>query len=260
MLQKSINDFKRGLDLYYVWAHQAYHDITAKYKRTVLGSFWIAGSMLVTSFSFAIIFGQLFHLSLQDALPYTMAGILVFGLVAFIFGEGAEMFLGSGGIIKNHAYPFTFYAFHTVCKNFFLFLHNLVVYFVVMATINALVIPNWTILPGIAICLIFMFTWGMLLGMLASRFRDMRFMLAYMGQIFSILTPIFWRTDGLHGAVLTAVNLNPMYVMIQIVREPLLGIMPSATMWNVALGYTGLGILLWLFFFSAYRRRIPFWV
>ncbi len=260
MLAKVFKDLGAGLGLYYVWIYQAYHDITAKYKRTVLGTFWIAGGMVVTSVSMSVIFGALFHMNLRQALPYIMAGILTFSLTSYIFYDGAEMFMTSGGIIKNHAYPFTFYAFHTLCKSFFLFLHNLVVYWLFMVIIGAFRIPHWTILLSLPLVLICLFFWGMLSGMVASRFRDMRFMLPYTGQMLSTLTPVFWRADTLHGAVLLAVRLNPMYDLIQLIRDPLLGQAPDASIWGLSLAYTGVGIVVWLIAFSLLRRRIPFWV
>lgn len=260
MFERSLRDLVAGIKLYYVWVYQAYHDITAKYKRTVLGSLWVSGGMVVTSISIAVIFGALFGQSLQEALPYTMAGILVFGMVGYVFYDGAEMFMTSGGIIKNHAYPFTFYAFHTVCKSFFLFLHNVVVFWILMVIIGTIAIPNWSLVFGLIIALIFMFTWGMLAGMLAARFRDMRIMLPYLGQLFSMLTPIFWRAENLPPNILFIVNLNPIYQVIQIVRMPLMGQMASSTAWSIALAYTAAGVVIWALVFTGFRRRIPFWV
>jgi ABC-2 type transport system permease protein/lipopolysaccharide transport system permease protein len=260
MFSKAIKDLNAGTKLYYVWIYQAYHEITAKYKRTVLGTFWIAGGMIVTSVSMAIIFGALFHQDIKVSLPYVMAGILIFGMVAYVFFDGAEMFMNSGGIIKNHAYPFTFYAFHTVCKSFFLFLHNLAVYWLFMLAIGAFKIPHWSFLLALPVIWVFMFSWGMIAAMVASRFRDMRFMLPYVGQLLSMLTPIFWRADNLPPKILLVINLNPLYQLVQIAREPLLGHVASNLAWELALGYTALGVVLWFFAFAKFRRRIPFWV
>ncbi|CAN1484367.1 hypothetical protein MCEMIH15_00004 [Caulobacteraceae bacterium] len=43
---KAFADLSNGLGLSHVWVHQAYHVISAKYKRTVLGSLWISGAMV----------------------------------------------------------------------------------------------------------------------------------------------------------------------------------------------------------------------
>jgi ABC-type polysaccharide/polyol phosphate export permease len=260
MYGKAIKDLGAGVSLYYVWVYQAYHDITAKYKRTFLGSLWLSGGFVVTSVSFAILFGALFQQKLEVSLPYTMAGILVFGMVGYMLTDAAEMFLSSGGIIKNHAYPFTFYAFHTSCKVFFLFLHNLIVFWLLIASIGAFKFPHWSVLLALPVVLVAMVSWGMLMGMLASRFRDMRFMLPYLAQLFSVLTPIFWHAETLKGPVRIVVDYNPFYGFVQIVREPLLGQMAPVNLWISALCYTGLGLVLWLIFFPQFRKRIPFWV
>lgn len=260
MFAKANKDIVAGLKLYYVWVYQAYHDISAKYKRTVLGSLWISGGMVVMSVSLAILFGALFRQGIQESLPYTMAGIMVFGLISYVLNDGAEMFIHSGGIIKNHAYPFTYYAFHTICKQFFIFLHNIVVYWIATILIGAAAVPHWTIILGVLNALLFMFGWGMMFGMLASRYRDMRFLLPYIGTLLSMLTPIFWRAEHLPDNIRAIVNLNPFYQAIQLIRAPLLGQAPESNSWMIALSYTALGLMLWYFTFSAFRRRIPFWV
>lgn len=260
MFSKAIRDLQAGAGLYYVWIYQSYHDITAKYKRTFLGSFWLAGGMLVTSMSMALLFGLLFRQPLHVILPYVMSGMLCFGLVAFVFNDGPEMFMMSGGIIKNHAYPFTFYGFHTVCKSFFLFLHNMVVYWVVMALFGVVIVPHWSILLSIPLVLVFMFTTGSLAGMLAARYRDMRFMLPYVGQIMSYVVPIFWHGEQLPRKALDLIQLNPFYNLLQVLRLPLLGQVPSALAWQLAAGYTAIACLIWFFVFVVFRRRIPFWV
>ncbi len=260
MFNKAIKDLRGGLSLYYVWIYQAYHDISAKYKRTFLGSLWLSGSFVVMSVSYSILFGALFRQPLQVALPYIMSGLLVYGLVSFVLTDGVEMFIGNAGIIKNHAYPFTFYAFHTQCKSFFLFLFNLVIFWIFVLVIGAISVPHWTILLSFPIVLAFMFFWGMLCGMMGARFRDLRFMLPYIAQLFNVLTPLFWRPDAIQGPIRTAIELNPFYALVQLIRWPLLGQAPTLLSWQVATGYTVLGMVLWLLFFPLFRRRIPFWL
>ena len=261
MFVKSLTDVVRGLNLYHVWAFQAYHDITAKYKRTFLGSFWLAGSTVVTSVSLAILFGALFHQSLQQSLPYVMSGMLAFGLAGYVFNEAPEIFMASAPIIRNHAYPFSYYVFHGVSKTFLMFLHSVVIFWIIMGLIGGFSVPNWSLIAALPIALLFMATWGCVAGMMAARFRDMRFMLPYVGQLLSFLTPIFWRANDLKpGALLTIVNLNPVYNLVQIVRRPLMGQVATSSEWGFAIGYTLLGLFVWMEIFGRFRRRIAFWV
>lgn len=260
MFQSAIRDVINGFNMRHVWLHQAYHDITAKYKRTALGSLWLSGGMIVTSLSLSIVFGALFKMPLQQVLPYTMSGIVIFGCVGYVFNEAPELFMSSSGTIRNIAYPFTYYAFLAVFRLFLLFLHNIVIYQIFTIVIGVPVIPHWSVILGIIVMLIVVMTWGIVIGMVAARFRDLRFMLPYLGQLTSILTPIFWKADGLSGLVFTLVTLNPFYAFIQIVRRPLLGEWATSYEWTIALSYAGVGVVIWALVFSAFRRRIPFWL
>lgn len=259
-MHKAFMDLRRGFDLYRVWIYQAYHELSAKYRHTFLGSLWIAGSMVTTSLCLAIVFGAIQGQDLHEALPHVMGGILVYTLISFIFNEGAEVFISAGGIIRNHAYPFTYYVFEGVSRSFMTFLHNLIVFFVAMAIIGAVVVPHWTIVGGLLIVLLTIFTWGTVIGMLSSRFRDLRFMMPYVSQLLFFLTPIFWRADNLQGWRTYIVDANPVYGLVQVIRAPLLGNAPEAQSWLLALSAMFSGVIVWVFVFSAFRRRIPFWV
>ncbi|ESQ73630.1 ABC transporter permease [Asticcacaulis sp. AC402] len=258
-MNKTFTDLRKGLGLYRVWFYQAYHELTARYRRTFMGPFWISGGMVVTSICLALVFGEMMGQDLKEVLPYIMGGILCFGLVSFILIDGTEIFLRHGGDIKNHAYPFTYYMLETMAKEVFLFLNNVVVFYVVMVMIGAAVVPHWSVILGFPVVIMTGLTWGSVFGIVASRFRDLRFMLPYVNQLLFFLTPIFWRPDSLRGSsILTQVN--PYYGLLEIMRAPLLGETASPHMWYLALGSMVSGIIVWLIVFSLFRRRIPFWV
>lgn len=217
--------------------------------------------MVVTSVSLAVLFGALFRQPLQQSLPYVMSGMLAFSLAGFVLIEAPEVFMSSGAIIKNHAYPFSFYMLHGISKNLIMFLHNIVIFWIIMVIIGGFSIPHWSLLLGLPTVVAFMLTSGCVAGMVASRYRDMRFMLPYIGQLLSLLTPIFWRADTLSaGWLLTLVKLNPMYNLVQLVRRPLMGQCATPEEWGYAIAYVALGVVVWAVVFSVFRRRIAFWV
>ena len=257
---KAFADLSNGLGLSHVWVHQAYHVISAKYKRTVLGSLWISGAMVASSVSMAIVFGGIFGQDLKVALPLIMAGLLTYAMIAFPLSEGPEAFVGNSTIIVNHAYPFTYFIFEAVCRSFFLFLHNLAVFYVLMAFIGSIAVPHWTILPGLMLAFTSMITWSTVTAMFAARFRDVRFMLPFLSSLFLVLTPIFWQPSMLTDWRLALVHYNPLYGLLEVIRMPLLGKMPPTEAWIIASITAVLGLVAWLVFFPANRRRIPFWV
>ncbi|HVZ29424.1 MAG TPA: ABC transporter permease [Asticcacaulis sp.] len=260
MYAKAINDLVRGLALYKIWIFQAWHEMTAKYKRTVLGSFWLAGQMVVTSLCLSLVWGLLMGRDMHDILPYITCGVMCFQMITFIFNEGPGLFLGSGSMIKNHAWPFSYYVAEAICRIILTFAHNVLIFFVVEACVMAFAIPHWTLLLGFPIVIVAIASWGTVTGMVAARFRDMVFVLPYVGQLLFYVTPIIWRVSDISSKRAFVAHYNPLYGLLEVIRAPLLGHAPPPGAWALALGTMVTGVIAWLLVFSPFRRRIPFWV
>lgn len=260
MLSKSIADLRSGISLYQMWIFQAYHNLSSRYKRTVLGSLWIASGMVSISLCIALVMGGILGANLTEVLPYIMGGILVFQLVGFPVQGAPETFVANAGIIKNHAYPYTYYVFENVANCFMQFLHNLVVYIILLAIMGQLKMVHWTIILGLPIGLMAMFLWGTVFALLSARFRDMRFLIPFVGNLLFYLTPIMWKPEQMQGGKHLIALVNPFYGLVEVIRAPLMGHAAPNEAWMLAAGTVAVGIVVWLLAFSAFRRRIPFWV
>jgi ABC-type polysaccharide/polyol phosphate export permease len=260
MIQNALKDVTTGASLFNVWVYQAYHDVSSKYKRTVLGSIWISGGMVATSLALAIVMGGIQGQSLPDALPYIMCGILCFALPGYILGDAPEVYMSASNIIKNHAYPFSYYAFESVTRVFIIFLYNLVAFYIVMFALNRAAVPHWSLLPALFIVYANCIFWGTLMSMVAARFRDLRFLLPFVNQIAFFMTPVFWRAENLTGWRTHIVNFNPFYGLLEITRAPLMGYAAPEIAWSLSLGSLGAGVVLWSIFFNIFRGKIAFWV
>lgn len=260
MLSKSVLDLKRGLSLYHVWLYQAYHEVSAKYKRTFLGSLWISGAMVATSLALAIVMGGIMQVDLAKMLPYTMAGIICFALMGYVLTDAPEAFMQAANIIKNHAYPYTYYTFEGISRTFVVFIHNIVVFYITVLILRQFVVPHWQIVPALVLVSATMFFWGSMASMAAARFRDLRFLLPFMSQIIFFLTPVFWHAESVSGWRSYIVHANPFYGLLEIVRAPLLGNAAPFIAWQLSLVTLGVGIALWTLFFSLNRGKIAFWI
>lgn len=260
MFSKALNDLSGGLKLSHVWFYQAYHEISAKYKRTVFGSLWIVGSMTFLSLAFALVSSALFHEDLHELLPYVMGGIMAFNLVGMVLTDAPETYLSNAGIISNHAYPFTYYTLEAVTKGFMIFAHNVVVLIIALLLVQALHVPHWSILIALPVVFLNLCTWGSLVSMMSARFRDLRFLLPYLTTVVMFATPIMYRVHQLEGPKKLIVTLNPIYPFIEMLRSPLLGHGMELQYWGTAAIVTFVGIVLWLIFFNMFRNRISFWV
>ena len=147
-----------------------------------------------------------------------------------------------------------------VCRNFLLFLHNLVVFFVIVVAVRSVTPVHWMVIPGLIMTYVTVTFYSALAAMIAARFRDIRFIFPYFAQLLFFVTPIFWRPELIKGPKRLIAELNPLYHLVQLTRAPLLGSAPTVHNWTVSAGFLLVGVCAWLVLFPIYRRRIAFWV
>jgi lipopolysaccharide transport system permease protein len=75
------------------------------------------------------------------------------------------------------------------------------------------------------------------------------------------LTPIIWMPSMLAGRPGFAfLDLNPFFHLIEVIRAPLLGSMPTLTNWLVSLTMAVLGWVITLWVYGKYKNRISYWL
>lgn len=257
---KAFEDLVAGLRLYKVWSAQAYYEISAKFRRTFLGSLWISGAMVATSMALAIVMGGIMGQDLKTALPYVMSGILCFAIPNFLLIEAPDIFVAYANTIRNHAYPFSYYVFEKIARVFLLFAHNLIPFLIMMALIQKICFPHWTIILGLIVLYANCYFWGSLVAIAATRFIDLRFLLPFMSQIVFFVTPVWWHAENLTGWREIIYKFNPFYGLLEIIRSPLLGNMAEPHAWILSGVSTIIGVIMWLLFFPMNRSKIAFWV
>ncbi len=128
-----------------------------------------------------------------------------------------------------------------------------------MACNGTLAIPHWSLIPGLLIVTLAMVSWGSVFGMIAARYRDLRFLLPSVSNLLFFLTPIYWHVDLL-GPKAWIATANPLYNLISILRQPLLGLTATDANWIYSSIVALVGVIAWFILFSLFRRRITFWV
>jgi lipopolysaccharide transport system permease protein len=114
-------------------------------------------------------------------------------------------------------------------------------------------------LPGLALWMLDAFAVALLLGAIGARFRDIPPIVASVVQIAFFVTPIIWKPEQL-GTRAWVLPFNPFFALVEVVRGPMLGEVPSAMSWLMAGVYSLmlLGVTWWLLVRA--RGRVPFWL
>jgi ABC-2 type transport system permease protein/lipopolysaccharide transport system permease protein len=259
-VRAAIADLLGGLALWELWSTLGWHDIRQRYRRSIVGPFWLTLSMGVMIGGMSYLYAGLFGQNIETYLPYLATGIIIFALIQTMVAEGAAVFISSASLILQLRAPLSIYVYQMLWRNLLIFLHNISIYVVVL--MFAKVEIGWSMVLALFGLLLVAFAgvWvGLTLGALSARFRDVPPIVASVLQVAFFLTPVMWLPEALKGREIL-MYLNPFYYFLEIVRTPLLGKTPALSLWLIAIGLNVVGGFASLMFFARYRERIAYWV
>ncbi|PID75151.1 MAG: ABC transporter permease [Deltaproteobacteria bacterium] len=261
-LSEAFCDIREGLTQYSLAAMLGWQDIRQRYRRSALGPFWLTISMGVMIGTIGVVFGQLFASPMREFLPFLTIGLVLWGFIATAVGEACLVFIHSEGIIKQLPLPLFLHLMRMMWRNIIIFCHNILILPLVFLFFG-LDFPRTVLLsiPGFVILVMNLLWISLLLGVICSRFRDLYQIVMSLLQIVFYVTPILWMPHLVPKRVGSyLIGINPVYHVMEIVRSPLLGKMPSMLNWEVSLALMVLGWLGAMFLYGSYRQRIAYWL
>jgi ABC-2 type transport system permease protein/lipopolysaccharide transport system permease protein len=253
-------DAIEGLSLWRLWVTLGWNDILQRYRRSILGPFWLTASMSIMVIALGVLYAELFKMEIREFLPFLCVGLLVWNLLSGFLSEGGTLFTGSESYIKQIRLPYSVYVYRSTWSKFVIFAHNFVIYFGVLLYFQFW--PGAVMLlaiPGLIIVLINGALANLYIGIISARFRDVPQVVVSVVQIVFFVTPIFWKPELLQSRAYLA-DLNPFYHLIEIVRAPLLGQMPTAKHYLAVVLITLINLAIASAFFARFRARIAYWV
>jgi ABC-type polysaccharide/polyol phosphate export permease len=258
--RRAVQDILDGAQHYGLWGTLGFQDIRHRYRRSIIGPFWLTISMGVMVGALGLLYGTIFKQQMNDYLPYLAAGFVVWGLISSLILEGSTAFIAAEGLIKQLSAPLSIYVYRVAWSHLIIFFHNIWIVLLVLLWYGKN--PGWAALlvfPALVLVLANGLWMGLLFGLLSSRFRDIPQIIASIVQVTFFMTPIIWKPSMIPGRALI-IDLNPFYYLVEIVRRPILGSVPDPGMWLGVLLITLIGWSIALFFYTIYRWRLAYWV
>jgi ABC-type polysaccharide/polyol phosphate export permease len=254
------SDLYRGLRAWRLWTMLGWNDIRLRYRRSVLGPFWMTLSMAVFIVTLGLIYSRIFHAELRTFLPYIAAGFVTWTFMSTTISESCSAFLESEAVIRQIRLPFSAFMMRVTWRNFIVLLHTII-----------LIVPIWMIfgvvpwdtmllaIPGLALVYITQVWFGLVIAILSTRYRDVPQIVQTGLQVMVFATPIMWPVSTLGDNRLVA-DLNPAFHLIELIRGPLTGNLPAPLSWEVGIALALLGPVLAGILFRRSARRIVYWL
>ena len=259
-LSRALSDIARGARAVQLWGPLGWQDIRLRYRRSKLGPFWLTISMGMLVGLLGTLYGMLFQADIARYMPYLALGFIFWTMISGLISDACGIFVNAQGIIKQIEMPLSVHVFRMVWRSLIVLAHNSAIFLVVAVVLR--IPPGWTgllTLPGLVFLCLNGIWVGLLLGLIAARFRDVPPIMESLMRIGFFITPVIWMPEFLPQRV-ALLEWNPFYHFLEVVRSPLLGQAPSFISWLVVAGVTLGGWAATLCMYCLFRRRIAYWV
>jgi ABC-type polysaccharide/polyol phosphate export permease len=256
------DDLCNGLARIDLWGRIGWLDVKRRYRRTKIGPFWSTMTLGIYVSSVGLVGAGLWKQDVHVYLPYLTSGMLVWTLISVGTTEACMLFVQGHALFRNVRFEYSILVYALVWRNLILFIHNAAVYVLVVLLFNrALLSPVALVaLPGLALVLANLAWISLLIGLVCLRFRDVQPLVQTALQIAMLVTPIFWEASSLSGySQFFFVQLNPIFRLIDVVRTPLTGNIPTASSYIECIAITSVGWFVTYYMFRNFRRRIAYW-
>lgn len=258
--QKALTDLISGLSLWPLWGRLGWYDILQRYRRSLLGPLWLTASMAIMVIALGVLYAELFNTPIDNFLPFLCVGLLVWNLISSFLTEGGTLFTGAESHIKQIRLPYSVYVYRSSWSKLIIFAHNFVIYLGVLLYFQ--IWPGAVALLAIPGLLLLLFNGAfasLFIGMLSARFRDVPQVINSVVQIIFFITPIMWKPELLQTRTYIT-DFNPFFHLLEIVRAPLLGTVPTMENYLVVVLITLVNVAVVGAFFTRFRARISYWV
>jgi lipopolysaccharide transport system permease protein len=211
----------RELLWFLVW-----RDVKVRYKQTVLGAGWAILQPVATMVVFSLFFGRLAEMP-SDGLPYpifSFAGLVPWTFFSQGLSQSANSLVGSHNLITKVYFPRLAIPISTVLAGLVDFALAFLVLLAMMLAYG--IVPGPEVLalaPLLLLALVTALGAGLWLSALNVQFRDVRYIVPFLTQLWLFLTPIAYPSSLLGEPWRTVYGLNPMAGVVEGFRWALLG-------------------------------------
>jgi lipopolysaccharide transport system permease protein len=261
----AVADLREGLRRWRSWTYLAVENVKNRYRRTVLGPWWLTLQTAIFVAGISIVFSHVLGRQTggKSYVLFIAVGYIAFILLSNLTRAGADVFVTGSSTLKSTRQPLSNLVLRDVAIELIHFAHNFVLFvpFVIFgrAPLSLTMLIALPIVMVIAANGLFVGLW---LGTAVARFRDVQpFVNSILGVII-FFSPVFYTAQSLGPSPVRHLVLawNPFSYLINAFRAPLIGLplLPSYYIGTavVTLINVGLGLIV----FTRARSRLPYWV
>lgn len=199
----------------------AWSDMRHRYVRSLLGPFWMSIQMAITVGVLGSVIGHFSNAGTLSHLPMLALSLTAWTFLNSVVLNSTTALQGSASLIKDRALPPGIFLLQCTFRQALFALHNacvpLILWLLLMPRDVEGVVAA---LPGFALFIACTLALSLVLGALATRFRDLKPIIESSLTLAFLASPIVWSPEMIDQKS-TVMRLNPVTHLFAIWREPL---------------------------------------
>ncbi len=258
--EEGITEIKNALLRHEQWLYMAVQDIKLRYRRSMIGPWWVTISTGVMVMMLGFLWSHIFGTDLENYLPFFAVGFVLWGWMSGQILDAAGGFSSFQGVIKQMKLPFPIFTFRCNIRQLIILAHNTIIIAAVLLLLGkGFSWMNLVAIPSLILIQLNLTLLSIVVTIFCTRYQDMTQVVNVGSQIIFFFTPILWQAETLKNRTYL-VEMNPVYHWIEMLRAPLLGHFPSLSnyLWSLA-SLVVLSVLA-AYFLGRYRSRIAYWL
>ena len=259
-IQKAVLDVSKAFELRAVSLALGWNDVKSRYNRSRLGAFWASLSILIFVCALGPIYARLIGAEVREYMIHLLLGFIVWNYVSSIIMDSGREFIASASYLSSFQLSYFSLLFRVVWRNLVVLAYQMLVFVLFALMLKQPISFAWLLAPFALLLTTLSALWmGLLMSVLATRFRDLSELMNNILRLVFFLTPIIWM-PRLNPELLIVAELNPFYHLLEIFREPLLHSQINPHSWIISMIIAIVGWLVAFPVFARYRARIAFWL
>lgn len=199
--------------------------LRARYARSRFGQTWLSITTFIQILCTGLVWSLIWKMEVDEYLPYVGVGHVVYLFLSQSVNDSSGVFVADARLYLNDKLPFMTSVIAHLYRNVIIFLHNVpTMCALILWSSHAHVSMSMMFWYGVVLTVFFVFFSSYFLAVLCTRFRDLIQLVGLLFQLIFLVTPIMWKVSFLPDYAQKFVFINPFASMLELIRNPLVGL------------------------------------
>jgi ABC-type polysaccharide/polyol phosphate export permease len=199
-----------------------FRNITARYKRSVLGIVWTMLEPLLTMTVMAVVFSAILVRAIPNFPVFLFSALIAWNYFNQSSSNAMNELKSGSRLMKKVYMPLSIYVLSSVGSGMVnLFLSTIIVFAIILVSGIPITAAVFFLPIGVLIITIFTIGAGLLVSTMSIFFSDIRNLYTILLRIIFYLSGTFYTIDRLPDDLKLVVEINPLYHMLLLFRAPL---------------------------------------